>query len=88
MHSPLLRISNPQSLNRLGHFLTPDFKSGGTPSGLAFLFYIRRDANVSIIKVEVLIVLPLFSGKNHTKVDFFDIFIFNNVKLELKVILY
>ena len=37
-------ISNPQSLNRLGHFLTPDFKSGGTPSGLAFLFYIRRDA--------------------------------------------
>ena len=38
-------ISNPQSLNRLGHFLTPDFKSGGTPSGLAFLFYIRRDAN-------------------------------------------
>ena len=31
---PLLRIANPQSLNRLGHFLTPDFKSGGTPSGL------------------------------------------------------
>ena len=30
-------ISNPQSLNRLGHFLTPDFKSGGTPSGIAFL---------------------------------------------------
>ncbi len=30
---PLLRISNPQSLKRLGHFLTPDFKSGGTPSG-------------------------------------------------------
>ena len=35
-HTPLLRIPNPQSLNRLGHFLTPDFKSGGTPSGLAF----------------------------------------------------
>ena len=46
MHSPLLRISNPQSLNRLGHFLTPDFKSGGTPGGLAFLFYIRRDAKL------------------------------------------
>ena len=29
-------IPNPQSLNRLGHFLTPDFKSGGMPSGLAF----------------------------------------------------
>ena len=35
-HPPLLRISNPQSINRLGHFLTPDFKSGGTPSGLSF----------------------------------------------------
>ena len=35
-HTPLLRIPNPQSLNRLGHFLTPDSKSGGTPSGLAF----------------------------------------------------
>ena len=32
-HTPLLRITNPQSLNRLGHFLTPDYKSGGTPSG-------------------------------------------------------
>ena len=32
----MLRISNPQSINRLGHFLTPDFKSGGTPSGLSF----------------------------------------------------
>ena len=31
-HTPLLRISNPQSLKRLGHFLAPDFKSGGTPS--------------------------------------------------------
>ena len=37
MHTPLLRIANPQSLNRLGHFLTPDCKSGGTPGGLAFL---------------------------------------------------
>ena len=36
-HTPLLRIPNPQSINRLGHFLTPDCKSGGTPSGLAFL---------------------------------------------------
>ena len=36
-HSPLLRIANPQSRNRLGHFLTPDYKSGGTPSRLAFL---------------------------------------------------
>jgi len=26
-------ITNPQSRNRLGHFLTPDCKSGGTPSG-------------------------------------------------------
>lgn len=32
MHSPLLRIANPQSLNRLGHFLTPDCKSGETPN--------------------------------------------------------
>ena len=30
-------ITNPQSFNRLGHFLTPDYKSRGTPSGLAFL---------------------------------------------------
>ena len=30
--------------NRLGHFFTPDFKSGGTPSGLAFFIKIRRDA--------------------------------------------
>ena len=36
-HTPLLRIANPQSLDRLRHFLTPDCKSGGTPSGLAFL---------------------------------------------------
>ena len=35
-HNPLLRIANPQSLKRLGHFLTPDCKSGGTPGGLAF----------------------------------------------------
>ena len=26
--------------------------------------------------------------KNHAKVDFFDIFIFNNVKSDLKIILY
>ena len=36
-HSPLLRIANPQSLNRLGHFLTPDSKSGGTPNGITEL---------------------------------------------------
>ena len=36
-HTSLLRISNPQSPNRLGHFFTPDFKTGETPSGLAFL---------------------------------------------------
>ena len=41
-HTPLLRITNPQSLNRLGHFLTPDYKSGGTPSGLKFLKKRRR----------------------------------------------
>ena len=50
----LLRISNPQGGNRLGHFFTPDFKSVGTPSGVAFSnpsgrlaglrFQIRRDA--------------------------------------------
>ena len=34
-HTPLLRIANPQSLNRLGHFLTPDCKSAETPSELA-----------------------------------------------------
>ena len=32
-HNPLLRIANPQSLKRLGHFLTPDCKSGETPGG-------------------------------------------------------
>ena len=37
--TPFLRIANPQSLNRLGHFLTPDFKSGGTPGGFAHLSY-------------------------------------------------
>ena len=42
-HTPLLRISNPQN-KAVEPFFTPDFKSGGTPSGLAFLFYIRRDA--------------------------------------------
>ena len=41
-HTPLLRIANPQSINRLGHFLTPDYKSGGTPSGLKFLKKRRR----------------------------------------------
>ena len=30
-------IANPQSRKRLGHFLSPDFKSGGTPSGLECL---------------------------------------------------
>ena len=30
----------------------------------------------------------LFGKKNHTKAEFFDIFIFNDVKLELKIILY
>ena len=30
-------ITNPQSRNRLGHFLTPDCKSDGTPGGLAVL---------------------------------------------------
>ena len=29
-----------------------------------------------------------FSKKNHEEVDFFDIFIFNNVKSGLKIILY
>ena len=43
-HTSLLRISNPQSPNRLGHFFTPDFKSGGTPSGLAFLNTIKPRA--------------------------------------------
>ena len=33
----LLRIANPQQRKRLGHFLSPDFKSGGTPSGLEYL---------------------------------------------------
>ena len=54
-HTPLLRIANPQSLNRLGHFLTPDYKSGGTPSGLAFLKKRRRSFEgilMSIYKTE------------------------------------
>ena len=29
----LLRIANPQNINRLGHFLTTDCKSVETPSG-------------------------------------------------------
>ena len=41
-HTPLLRIANPQNLNRLGHFLTPDFKSDGTPGGLAFLKNLKK----------------------------------------------
>ena len=40
-HTSLLRIANPQSLNRLGHFLTPDCKSGETTSGGGV--QIRRD---------------------------------------------
>ena len=40
-HTPLLRITNPQSLNRLGHFLTPDYKSGGTPSSMRVPLPIR-----------------------------------------------
>ena len=59
-------ISNPQGLNRLGHFFTPDFKSGGAPSGfhgapsgLAFLkstvrrpggFAIRRQKMFDLLK--------------------------------------
>ena len=38
----MLRIANPQNLNRLGHFLTPDFKSDGTPGGLAFLKNLKK----------------------------------------------
>ena len=34
LQSCLLRIANPQSLKRLGRFLTTDFKSVGAPSGL------------------------------------------------------
>ena len=37
-------IANPLSIKRLGHFLTPDFKSGGTPNGR--LDKIRRDAKL------------------------------------------
>ena len=33
-------------------------------------------------------MIQTFSERNRTKVDFFDIFIFNNVKLGFKVILY
>ena len=29
----MLRIANPQSTKRLGHFLTADCKSAGTPGG-------------------------------------------------------
>ena len=29
----LLGIANPQSIKRLGHFLTADCKSAGTPNG-------------------------------------------------------
>ena len=29
----LLGIANPQSIKRLGHFLTADYKSAGTPNG-------------------------------------------------------
>ena len=47
MHTPLLRIANPQSLNRLGHFFTPDFKSGGRLAGLRFERAPRRLANLN-----------------------------------------
>ena len=38
-HTPLLRIPNPQSINRLGHFLMPDFKSGRMPACFARCSY-------------------------------------------------
>ena len=38
----LLRIANPQIIKRLGHFLTPDCKSGGTPGGGLSVFAWRK----------------------------------------------
>ena len=61
MHSPLLRIANPQSINRLGHFLTPDYKSGGTPGGLAVLkkeLLCGTPSGLAVLKKELLCGTP------------------------------
>ena len=39
----LLGIANPQSIKRLGHFLTADCKSAGTPSGRLFSGCLAED---------------------------------------------
>ena len=40
------------------------------------------------VKIRIIIDNTNFCKKNHAKVEFFDIFIFNNVKSDLKIILY
>ncbi|MGO5017386.1 hypothetical protein ACTQ3T_11405 [Segatella copri] len=45
----MLRISNPQGLNRLGHFLTADCKSAGTPSGGRYLIVAVCSAIVTFL---------------------------------------
>ena len=41
-----------------------------------------------MVKIRIIIDNTNLLAENSTKVDFFDMFIFNNVKLELEVILY
>ena len=42
----LLGIANPQSIKRLGHFLTADCKSAGTPNGGKAYPALRRDGHI------------------------------------------
>ena len=38
----MLRIANPQSLNRLGHFLTADYKSAERLTGKDRVLWLQR----------------------------------------------
>ena len=44
-------------------------------------------ADSVVAKIRIIIDNTNFSAKKYAKVDFFDIFIFNNVKSDLKIIL-
>ncbi len=44
----LLGIANPQSIKRLGHFLTTDCKSVGTPNGIDEKSSARRPGGFEI----------------------------------------
>lgn len=54
----MMRIANPQSIKRLGHFLTLDCKSSGTPNRL----YIHRSVeNVGFYTF----LIPLLCNSTH-----------------------